>query len=312
MSSSTDGVDLSTLVGRVRLANPVLAASGTFGYGTEAPALTQARRLGGIVTKTVTLEPRGGNHPHRLVETPSGLLNSIGLQNVGVDAFVDEKLPPLRRLGPAVIVSIGGRTAHEFAEVAAKLAAHDGIAALEINISCPNVREGGMEFSQNPGAAREVVAAVRGRTELPLWAKLSPNVTAIDDIGRACLDAGADALTAINTVLGMVIDTETRRPALSTGYGGLSGPAIRPVAIARVRRLYRALGAEIVGVGGVAAADDVVQFLLAGARAVQVGSAFFADPVAGARAVDCLVDYMKRHGVRRVSDLVGALRWEEE
>lgn len=312
MSSSTESLDLSAEVGGVRLSNPVLAASGAFGYGLEAASLTQAERLGGIVTKTITLEPRAGNRPHRLTETPSGLLNSIGLQNVGVDVFLEEKLPPLRKLGPAIVVSIGGRGEDEFAEVAGRLSTAGGIAALEVNISCPNVREGGMEFSQSPDAARRVVERIRERTDLPLWAKLSPNVTAIETIGAACLEAGADALTAINTLLGLVIDVETREPKLATGFGGLSGPAIRPVAVARVRRLHRSLRAPIVGVGGISRATDVVEFLLAGASAVQVGSAFFAQPSAAVRILEGLASYMKEHGVRRLRDLVGAVQWPED
>jgi dihydroorotate dehydrogenase (NAD+) catalytic subunit len=309
MTSSTDGLDLSVEVGGVPLSNPILAASGTFGYGLEASTLTQAPRLGGIVTKTITLEPRSGNRPRRLAETPSGLLNSIGLQNVGVEVFLQEKLPALRDLGPTTVVSIGGRTEEDFAEVARRLSKAPGIAALEINISCPNVRHGGMEFSQSPEAARRVVTGVRRQTDLPLWAKLSPNVTAIETIGAACMEAGADALTAINTLLGLVIDVEAREPKLATGFGGLSGPAIRPVAVARVHHLHRSLGVPVVGVGGIAEAVDVVEFLLAGASAVQIGSAFFADPNAGTRILDGLSEFMRKHEVRRVRDLVGAVRW---
>jgi dihydroorotate dehydrogenase (NAD+) catalytic subunit len=309
MASRTDSPDLSVHVGHVRLSNPILAASGTFGYGTEAPSLTGADRLGGIVTKTVTLEPRAGNPPLRLTETPSGLLNSIGLQNVGVDVFLNEKLPPLRDLGTRIIVSIGGRTEDEFAGVAQRVGREQGIAALEVNISCPNVREGGMEFSQSADAAHRVVAKVRERTDIPLWAKLSPNVTSIEEIGRACLDAGAGALTAINTLLGLAIDVETRQPRLATGFGGLSGPAIRPVAVARVHHLYRKLHAPIIGVGGITTGSDVVEFLLAGASAVQVGSAFFTEARAGVRALEGLSDYLSRHGLDRVSDLVGGVQW---
>jgi dihydroorotate dehydrogenase (NAD+) catalytic subunit len=308
MPSSSDA-RLSVVVGGVRLANPVLAASGTFGYGTEAPELTRAARLGGIVTKTVTAEPRGGNGPHRLVETPSGLLNSIGLQNVGIDRFLSDKLPRLRDLGPAVIVSIGGRSEAEFAAVAGKLDGVLGVAGVEVNISCPNVREGGMEFSQDPAAAHRVVAAARAATSLPIWAKLSPNVASIEVIGRACRDAGADALTAINTLLGLVIDPVTRIPALASGWGGVSGPAIRPVAVAKVRQLHEALDAPIVGVGGIMTADDALQFFLAGATAVQVGTASFAAPDAAARVVDGLERYMDREGIASISDLVGAVRW---
>ena len=293
-------------VGEVVLRNPVLVASGTFGYGNEAAGLTRVRELGGVVTKTVTLEPRRGNAPLRLHETPAGMLNSIGLQNVGVDRFRDEKLPRLAALGVPVIASIGGRTSADFVEVARRLDGQPGVSALEINISCPNVREGGVEFCQRPETAAEVVASVREVTRLPLWAKLSPNVTSIGEVARICVDAGADGLTAINTFVGLSIDVETRRPHLPGGPGGLSGPAIRPLALAKVREVVRAVpDVPVVAVGGIATTEDALQFLIAGARAVQVGTFSFRHPGAAAAIVDGLAAYAERRGLASIEAVMG-------
>jgi dihydroorotate dehydrogenase (NAD+) catalytic subunit len=299
-------------VGGLELANPVLVASGTFGYGTEVASLVPVGRLGGIVTKTVTLEARQGNPPPRMVETPSGLLNAIGLQNVGVEAFLREKLPSLRALDCAVVVSIGGRTPEEFRQVAGELAGAEGVDALEVNISCPNVREGGMEFSQDPALAARVVGGVRKAWSGPLWVKLSPNVTSIVEVARACREAGADALTAINTLLGLSVDPWTERPRLAVGFGGLSGPAIRPVALARIRQLHVGVGGDLVGVGGITSGEEALEFLLAGARAVQVGSASFPDPAAAVRILEELEAALAAKGVRSVEEVVGRLRWPGE
>lgn len=298
-------VDLSVVLGPVRLPNPVLTASGTFGYGTEEVELTGASGLGGIVTKTITLEPRAGNPPPRLHETPMGLLNSIGLQNVGIDRFLEEKLPPLVALGTPIIVSIGGRRAEEFAELARRLDGRPGIAALEINISCPNVKEGGLEFCQVPEAAAGVVSLCRKATRLPLWAKLSPNVTSIGTLARACEEAGADGLTAINTLVGLAVNVRTRRSRLNMGRGGLSGPAIRAVALAKVWEIVRATSLPVVGVGGICTAQDALEFLIVGARAVQVGTASFWDPAAGASAVRGIARFLEDEGLRSVAEIIG-------
>ncbi len=300
--------NLSTRIGEVRLANPVMSASGTFGYGDEAPDLTGAAQLGALVTKTVTVEPRSGNPMPRLQETPSGLLNSIGLQNVGVDRFVERVLPRLRELGVPIVVSIGGRRPEEFADTARRLDGAAGVTALEVNISCPNVREGGVEFSQTPDAAAGVVTAVRAATRLPLWAKLSPNVTRIGIVARACEEAGADGITAINTLVGMSVDVRTRRSRLATVTGGLSGPAIRPVALAKVRELLRATSLPVIGAGGIVTAQDALEFLILGARAVQIGTASFADPRAGATIVEGIGRFLEREGLSSLEALIGTFR----
>jgi dihydroorotate dehydrogenase (NAD+) catalytic subunit len=299
------GTDLRVLVGSLHLDNPVLCASGTFGYGIEAPLA--ASRLGGIVTKTITLEPRSGNPPPRIAETPAGLLNSIGLQNVGVDRFIAEKLPSLRDSGRPVIVSIGGRSVDEFEQVAALLESVDGIAAYELNISCPNVEEGGLEFSQVPSSARVLIERVRKRTERPLWVKLSPNVTSIGQLAQACESAGADAVTAVNTFVGMAVDVEQRRPRLARATGGLSGPAIRPLALARVYETVRSVSIPVVGVGGIRCTHDALEFLLVGARAVQVGTSQFLRPDQGGEIVDGIRRFLDRHGIASIEEFIGTL-----
>jgi len=300
--------DLSVSVGALRFRNPVLCASGTFGYGIEEPALTEAAELGAIVTKTVTLEPRSGNPPPRLWETPAGMLNSIGLQNVGVDRFISEKLPALRALGVPIVVSIGGRRAEEYAETARRIEAAGAAAALEVNISCPNVREGGLEFCQDLSAAARVVSGVRQSTRLPVWAKLSPNVTSIGSLARACVEAGADALVAVNTFVGMAVDVRTRRSRLSANRGGLSGPAIRALALAKVWETVRAVEVPVIGVGGIGSAEDALEFLLVGAGAVQVGTAGFLHPAAGAEVVRGLREFLRRERVGSVRELIGTYR----
>jgi dihydroorotate dehydrogenase (NAD+) catalytic subunit len=302
--------DLAVRIGPIRLANPVLCASGTFGYGLEIEG--EARRLGGIVTKTITLEPRAGNPPPRIVETPSGMLNSIGLQNVGVERFLEEKLPSLRSLGPPIIVSIGGRTAEEFTAVVARLETAEGIAAYELNISCPNVQEGGLEFCQLPASAAAVIARARAATRRPLWAKLSPNVTSIGELARACAEAGADALTAVNTFVGMAVDLERRASALPGGTGGLSGPAIRPLALARVREVVRAVSIPVIGAGGIRTGRDALEFLLVGASAVQVGTSLFLRPDQGSRVVEEIARFLAEHGCDSVRAWTGSLNEGKE
>jgi dihydroorotate dehydrogenase (NAD+) catalytic subunit len=295
-------------VGPLTLANPVLTASGTFGYGDEEPELTRVRELGGIVTKTLTCEPRAGNPPPRICETPSGMLNSIGLQNVGVERFCREKLPKLAALGVPVIVSVGGRRAEEFEEAVSRLEESEGIAAYEINISCPNVKSGGLEFCQVPSAAAAVIEGARRRTRRPLWAKLSPNVTSIGEVARAVEAAGADGVSAINTFVGLAIDPRTRRSRLGGGSGGLSGPAIRPLALARVREAVRAVRIPVIGIGGIASAEDALEFLIAGASAVQVGTAGFRDPAAAAGIVEGIERFLRDEGIAGVAEIIGTYR----
>jgi len=309
---SRGSADVSTRVGTLSLPNPVLAASGTFGYGIEAPELTRASLLGGIVTKTLTLEPRRGNSPLRLHETPAGLLNSIGLQNVGVDRFREEKLPRLRALGAPIIVSIGGRRWEEFAECARRLDGVEGVAALEINISCPNVKEGGIEFCQRPESAALVVRQVRRATGLPIWAKLSPNVSRIGEVARICADAGADALTAINTFVGLSIDVRTRRPHLPGGTGGVSGPAIRPLALAKVREVALAVSLPVIGCGGIASGRDALEFLIAGACAVQVGTVSFRVPDAAVRIIEEIRGFLEEENLDTLAALIGSYRAGDE
>ncbi|MBM3286888.1 MAG: dihydroorotate dehydrogenase [Candidatus Eisenbacteria bacterium] len=302
--------DLAVTVGSLDLANPVLCASGTFGYGIEHPEI--AARLGAVVTKTITREPREGNAPPRVAETPSGMLNSIGLQNVGVERFVREKLPPLLDLGVPAVVSVGGRSADDFEDVIRTLDRARGISAYELNISCPNVKEGGLEFCASPAAAADLVRRCRGSTERPLWAKLSPSVTSIGALARACVDAGADAITAVNTFVGLALDLEERRPRLRNGVGGLSGPAIRPLALARVREVVRAVSVPVIGVGGIVTGRDALEFLLVGARAVQVGTGSFLRPDQPERVIDEIAAFLAARSVRSIDEWTGSLRdWEE-
>jgi dihydroorotate dehydrogenase (NAD+) catalytic subunit len=264
-------------VGGVRLKSPVMAASGTFGYGTEVPLCDRAA-LGGMVSKGIFLAPRPGTPPPRIVETPSGMLNAIGLQGPGVEALIRDYAPLWATWDFPVLVNVNGETAEEYAELAARLDGVPGVAGLEINISCPNVHEGGMFFGNNPTSAAAVTEAVRRRTRLPVWVKLTPAVTDIAAIARACEAAGADALSAINTFVGLSIDLHTRQPRLDFRTGGLSGPAIRPLALHLAHQAARAVDIPVVGVGGITSAEDAMEFLLAGCRAVQVGTATFVDP----------------------------------
>jgi dihydroorotate dehydrogenase (NAD+) catalytic subunit len=301
--------DLSVTLGPLKLRNPVLTASGTCGYGEELAPFFDPALLGGIVTKSLSLLPREGNPPPRLAETPSGMLNSIGLQNVGVEAFLRDKLPFLEGCGAAVIPSIFGATVEEFAELAARLDGRPALSALEVNVSCPNTSRGGIEFGIDPDSTRRVTAAVRRSTKLPIIVKLSPNVTDITIIARAAAEGGADILSLVNTFFGMRIDVERRRPILSSGSGGLSGPAIRPMAVHLTYRLARAVPVPLIGIGGIGTAADALEFILAGASAIQVGTATFVDPCAAASTVAGLADYCRRHDVARIQDLVGKVLW---
>ena len=301
---------LGVQIGGLRLKNPLLAASGTFGYGVEYEGILDLSLLGGIVSKGLYLEPRDGCAVPRIVETPSGLLNAIGLQGIGIRAFVKDMLPRLARYDTAVVINVCGDTVEEYAEVA-RIADAPGVAALEVNISCPNVKKGGIAFGGDPRMTHEVVSAVRKATRLPVIPKLSPNVTDVAVFARVCEEAGADALSCINTLLGLVVDVERRVPRLAFGTGGLSGPAIRPIAVRMAWQAARAVRIPVIGVGGITSAEDALQFLIAGCRAVQVGTANFVDPGIYERILEGLEAYLRRHRLESIDDVVGSLRWPE-
>jgi dihydroorotate dehydrogenase (NAD+) catalytic subunit len=300
-------VDLSVNVGALRLNNPIIAASGTFGYGVEFAHLVDLNRLGGIVVKGLSLEPMGGAPPPRLCETPSGMLNAVGLQNIGVRAFVAEKLPALRSYRTAVIANVFGCTVDEYAGVIRILEETEGLAAYELNISCPNTAHGGIQFGSDPQMVSEVVAAARSAAKRPLWIKLSPNVTDIAAIARAAEQAGADALTVANTYQGMSVDTRTRQSKLGRPTGGLSGPAIRPITVRLVYESCRSVKIPIVGLGGIETAEDVLEYMIVGANAVQVGTANFSDPGACGNLVDRLKKSCRKANIHKISDLIGTL-----
>ena len=303
-------VDPSVDLGGIRLRNPVLTASGTFGYGSELAPFIDLRRLGGIVAKSLTLEPRQGNPPPRIAETPAGMLNAIGLENVGVDAFIAEKLPLLPAELP-VIASVFETEIDRYAEVCKRLTGVPRVAGLELNASCPHVKSGGIEFGQRPALLAELVRAARAATSLPLLVKLSPNVTDIGEMARVCEGEGADGLSLINTLQALDVDLATRRPVLRNGLGGLSGPAIRPVALRMVWQAARAVRIPVCGIGGIVSAEDALKFLICGARAVQVGTANYLNPAAALEVADGIEAYAAAHGFARVADLVGTLEWPE-
>ncbi len=300
-------IDLSVQIGGMTLKNPVLVASGTFGYGQECRELADLNALGGVITKSITLEPRVGNPPNRIVELPAGLLNSIGLANVGVKAFVEEKLPFLRTLDTAVIVNVAAGTLDEFLAVINRLEEEEGVDAYELNYSCPNVKQGGLEFSQDARVTARVTRAVRRVTARPLITKLTPNVARVGEIARAAEEHGADAVSLINTLVGMAIDVDTRRPRLATVTGGYSGPAIKPVALAKVYEARQSVQIPVIGIGGIMNGRDALEFMLAGATAVEVGTANYIDPSTGPRIAEEMARYGARHGVPRIRDLVGRL-----
>lgn len=304
---STDDVDLSVSIGPLRLRNPVMTASGTFASGREYADFVDLQRLGAVVTKGVSLEPWAGNASPRIAETASGMLNSIGLQNPGVEAFCARDLPFLAAFDVPVIVNVSGHTVEEYAAVAERLDAEEGVAALELNVSCPNVDRGGMAFGTACGPAADVVRAVRAVTRKVLIVKLSPNVTDVAEIARAVADAGADAVSLVNTLLGMAVDVETFRPKLARVVGGLSGPAIKPVALRMVWQVANAVEVPVVGMGGIAEPEDAVEFMLAGATAVAVGTANFVDPTTTVRVADGLAEFCRARGIASVSELTGAM-----
>jgi dihydroorotate dehydrogenase (NAD+) catalytic subunit len=299
--------DLSVRIGSLTLANPVIAASGCFGYGVEYAPSVNLAALGGVAVKGLFLKEREGHPPPRIVETPAGMLNAIGLQGIGVDRFVAEKLPELRRLGATVFVNICGTTIDEYCEVARILSDAEGVGAIELNISCPNIKEGGIQFGCSLTGTHAVVSAVRKVTRLPVIPKLTPNVTDVASFARAAEEAGADAISLVNTFLAMAIDVETRRPKLSNVLGGLSGPAIRPIAVRMVYECFQAITVPILGMGGIQTATDAIEFLIAGATAVQVGTANFVDPFLWEPLIAGIDAYLDRHGIARVAELVGQL-----
>src|SRR6266404_1465057 len=300
-------MDLSVQIGSLTLKNPLIAASGCFGYGVEYADVVDLATLGGVAVKGLFLNEREGHPAPRIVETPAGMLNAIGLQGIGVHRFIDEKLPELRARRATVIVNICGTTLDEYVEVSRILSDSEGVAALELNISCPNIKEGGIQFGCSLNGTFDVVNAVRKVTTLPVIPKLTPNVTDVASFARAAEDAGADAVSLVNTFLAMVLDIETRRPKISNVVGGLSGPAIRPIAVRMVYECHQAVKIPIIGMGGIADARDALEFMIAGASAVQVGTANFVDPFIWPKLLDGLREYLTRHDVARVADLVGTV-----
>lgn len=300
--------DLSVNIGKLKLKNPVLTASGTFGYGEEYADFIDLNRLGGFIVKGTTLNHREGNPYPRMVETPSGMLNAVGLQNKGVDYFIEEIYPRIKDVDSQVIVNVSGACLEDYVKVCEKLTPLDRIEAVEINISCPNVKQGGMAFGTTCAGAESVTKAIRKAYDKTIIVKLSPNVTDIAEIARAVEAAGADAVSLTNTFLGMAINVETQRPYLSTITGGLSGACIRPIAVRMVWQVANAIKIPVVGLGGIMNGRDAVEFMLAGATAVQVGTANFVDPAITVKIVDYIEDYMKRHDVEKVTDLIGAMK----
>lgn len=298
---------LNVKIGPLELKNPVLTASGTFGYGTDYADFINLNRLGGFIVKGTTLEPRQGNDYPRMVETPSGMLNAVGLQNKGVDYFIENIYPNLLQYDSEIIVNVSGAKVEDYAAVAEKLNSMERINAIEVNISCPNVKSGGMAFGTTCEGAEAVTAAVRKKFEKTLIVKLSPNVTSVTDIAKAAESAGADAVSLINTLMGMAIDVERRRPYLSTITGGLSGPAIRPVAVRMVWQTAKAVKIPVIGLGGIMNGRDAIEFMLAGATAVQIGTANFIDPQTTVKVIDWINDFCDRHGIADINEIIGEI-----
>ena len=297
---------MTTQIGGMSMKNPLITASGTCGYGREMAELFDLSLLGGISVKGTTLEPRQGNKPPRIAETPSGMLNSVGLQNPGLEMVIQRELPFLSQYDTAVILNIAGHSIEEYGLIAERLDSVANLAAVEINISCPNVKAGGMSFGVDPQVASQVVALVKSKTKLPVIAKLTPNVTDITEIAKACEAAGADMIALINTVLSMVIDIERRKPLLANGFGGLSGPAIKPIGVRMVWQTFEAVSIPIIGMGGITTAEDAIEFLLAGASAFKIGSANFHNPCAAPQILASLEQWCEAHGVKDIKELIGA------
>lgn len=298
---------LSVTIGQLKLSNPILTASGTFGYAEEFSSLLNLNRLGGVVTKAVSYEPKAGNHFPRIAETACGMLNSIGLANTGVKNFIKNKLPFLKSLTTAVIVNVAGKTIDEFARVIEEIEDAGGVDGYELNVSCPNVKEGGMAFGAKPEITAVVTVKARSATNGCLIVKLSPNVTLIGEIACAAEDAGADAISAINTLVGMAIDINTRRPKLATVTGGLSGPAIKPIAIAKIFEITRSVHIPVIGIGGIMNYQDVLEFLITGATAIQVGTANFIDPPIAEQLVNDLEQYCQQYNIEDINDIIGSI-----
>ncbi len=298
---------LETKIHNLTLKNPVMTASGTFGYGEEFADFVDLNRLGGIIVKGTTGERRQGNPYPRMAETPAGMLNAVGLQNVGVETFCKEVYHRIENLDTNIIVNVSGSSIEEYCKTAAMIDALDKIPAIELNISCPNVKKGGMGFGTNPDMAAQVVSEVRKVYHKTLIVKLTPNVTSVVDIAKAVQDAGADSVSLINTLLGMAIDVEKQRPYLSTITGGLSGPAVKPVAVRMVWQVAHAVSIPVIGLGGIASAADALEFLMAGAKAIQVGTANFIDPAVTMKIIDGLEDYCNRHGIKDINDIIGII-----
>ncbi|MBC8208654.1 MAG: dihydroorotate dehydrogenase [Desulfobulbaceae bacterium] len=299
---------LAVQIGSLTLSNPVLTASGTFGYAKEFESFVHLHRLGGVVVKGISLEPRAGNPPPRIVETSCGMLNAIGLENVGVERFIAEKIPYLSNLNVPVFVNILGDSVDDYRRLASRLAGVDGIAALEVNISCPNVKKGGSAFGSDPDVAAAVTRAVKQESDVPVVVKLSPNVTDVTVIAQAVESAGADGISLINTLIGMAIDLRTRRPKLANVIGGLSGPAIKPVALRMVHQVAKAVCVPVIGIGGIDSAEDALEFILAGATAVQVGTANFINPRASEEIVEGIAAYVDEQQLGSICELIGALK----
>ncbi len=294
-------------IGTCTLRNPVMAASGTFGYGEEYADIVDLSKLGAVVTKGITLEPRAGNPPPRIVETPSGMLNAIGLQNVGIREFVEKKLPFFRERDVPCIVNIAGKRPKEYGEMAKVLDKAQGVCAIEVNVSCPNVGKSGLEFGVDPKGLREVVENVKSNCRLTTIIKLSPNVTDIVEMAKAAVDAGADALSLINTLVGMAVDVRTRRPKLANVTGGLSGPAIKPVGVRMVHIVAREVDVPVIGMGGISSADDAIEYIIVGATAVQVGTAIFHNPSVLETIVDGIEQYLDENEIEDINDIIGTV-----
>lgn len=299
---------MAVKIAGLKLKNPVMTASGTFGYGEEYSDYVDLTRLGGIVVKGLSLKPRQGNPPPRIMETSGGMLNAVGLQNVGVDVFINEKLPFLSRYDVAVIANIYGESYQEYAQVASKLSRTEGVHALEINVSCPNVRKGGLSFGSDPKAAAQVTRRVKAETHLPVIVKLTPNVTDIASIALAVENAGADAVSLINTITGMSIDLKTRTPHLKNVTGGLSGPAIKPIGLRMVWQVAQKVSIPVIGIGGIMTAEDALEYMIAGATAVQIGTANFINPCASIEIIDGIRHYLCENKIKKIIDIVGTLQ----